>query len=115
MKSTKLPLVGCALAAAITCNAGPVTGWVSTFDPQNNNPRFVPGTEATDSPVTTHADQDCIMANFPSVDRLWRSTICPRSASISLRAAANSPRASARVSPRMVARSPSMAVKRAAS
>lgn len=53
-------------SAAFVAGA-PVIDWVSIFDPQNNTPRFVGGTAATDSPVTTHADQDSIAANFPAV------------------------------------------------
>ena len=55
------------LATTVAGHADPLTGWVSIFDPQNNNPRFVGASAGSDSPVTTDADQDCIMANFPSI------------------------------------------------
>ena len=49
-------------------NPDAVVGWVSLFDPQGNTPRFVGGSETTNSPVTTDADQDSIAANFTRVD-----------------------------------------------
>jgi hypothetical protein len=55
------------LGPSVLTSAAPVTGWVSIFDPQNNSPRFVGTTAMTDSPVTTDAHQDCIVANFPAI------------------------------------------------
>lgn len=63
-------LILCMALQVVPVVAVPVTGWVSIFDPQNHTPRLVAGTEATDSPVTTHADQDSIAANFPSITLL---------------------------------------------
>lgn len=63
MKTTAASLASCALAAALTCHADPVTGWVTT----NGDAGYSGGSEATNSPITTDADGDAIAAGFADI------------------------------------------------
>ncbi len=45
------------------CSAVPVTGWVTT----NGDAGFVPGSEATNAPVTTDANAETLVGSFPEV------------------------------------------------
>ena len=64
MKSTIVSLLGATLATALTCQADPVTGWVTAV----GDALFSGGSEATSSPSVTDLPQDTIAANFPTVN-----------------------------------------------